>query len=80
MYRCLPDARLDVTRTGQVIMDDGLPKPLGPLTFVFTGFGNVTKGALHVFKCLPHEFVKPSELKDLHETKGFIQWHLIYAN
>ncbi|KAI8847219.1 Saccharopine dehydrogenase-domain-containing protein [Chytridium lagenaria] len=65
MYRCLADARLDLTRTGQVIMDDGLPKELGPLIFVFTGDGNVTKGALHVFKCLPHEWVKPEDLKAL---------------
>jgi hypothetical protein len=37
------DARLDVTRTGMVIMDEGLPRKLGPLIFVFTGKGNVTK-------------------------------------
>ncbi|KAJ3196917.1 hypothetical protein HK101_007282 [Irineochytrium annulatum] len=69
MYRCLADARLDMVRTGQVIMDDGLPKKLGPLIFVFTGDGNVTKGALHVFKCLPHEWVKPDDLKALYENK-----------
>lgn len=71
MYRCLADARLDVTRTGQVIMDDGLPPQLGPITFVFTGAqGNVTKGALHVFKCLPHEWVSPNELQDLFKSKS----------
>jgi alpha-aminoadipic semialdehyde synthase len=43
MYRCLADARLDMTRTGQAIMDDGLPRVFGPLVFVFTGDGNVTK-------------------------------------
>ena len=43
MYRCLADARLDMTRTGQVIMDDGLPRQFGPMIFVFTGAGNVTK-------------------------------------
>jgi hypothetical protein len=43
MYRCVADARLDMTRTGQVIMDDGLPRQLGPMIFVFTGTGNVTK-------------------------------------
>ncbi len=43
MYRCLADARLDVVRSGLVIQDDGLPKELGPMTFVFTGNGNVTR-------------------------------------
>ncbi len=78
MYRCLADARLDVTRTGQVIMDDGLPTSIGPMTFVFTGRGNVTNGALHVFKCLPHEWVKPSELRQLCENKG-MSWMTSYA-
>ncbi|KAJ1542110.1 hypothetical protein HK096_009644, partial [Nowakowskiella sp. JEL0078] len=43
MYRCVADARLDVTRSGQVIMDDGLPVGLGPMIFVFTGDGNVSR-------------------------------------
>ncbi|KAJ3235224.1 hypothetical protein HDU78_005295 [Chytriomyces hyalinus] len=71
MYRCLADARLDLVRTGQVIMDDGLPREFGPMIFVFTGKGNVTKGALHVFKCLPHEWVKPEDLKALVENKNY---------
>ncbi|KAJ3014640.1 UNVERIFIED_CONTAM: hypothetical protein HDU68_000188 [Siphonaria sp. JEL0065] len=71
MYRCVADARLDLVRTGQVIMDDGLPREFGPMVFVFTGNGNVTKGALHVFKCLPHEWVKPEDLKALIENKNY---------
>jgi alpha-aminoadipic semialdehyde synthase len=71
MYRCLADARLDVIRSGLVIQDDGLPKELGPMTFCFTGNGNVTKGALHVFKCLPHEWVSPNDLKSLYESTSF---------
>ncbi len=43
MYRNLADARLDVMRSGLVIQDEGLPKELGPLTFIFTGDGNVTQ-------------------------------------
>lgn len=70
MYRCIADARLDVTRSGLVIMDDGLPPKLGPMIFVFTGDGNVTKGALHVFKCLPHEWIQPNDLKSFYESKS----------
>ncbi|KAJ3128077.1 hypothetical protein HK100_009383, partial [Physocladia obscura] len=71
MYRCLADARLDLVRTGQAIMDDGLPREFGPMVFVFTGSGNVTKGALHIFKCLPHEWIKPEDLKALVENKNY---------
>ena len=71
MYRCLADARLDVIRSGLVIQDDGLPKELGPMTFIFTGNGNVTQGALQVFKCLPHEWVSPTDLKSLCESTSF---------
>ncbi|KAJ3328333.1 hypothetical protein HDU76_010155, partial [Blyttiomyces sp. JEL0837] len=78
MYRCLADARLDMTRTGQVIMDDGLPRQFGPMIFVFTGKGNVTKGALHVFKCLPHTWVKAGDLKKLVEDKNFDN-HKVYG-
>ncbi|TPX35462.1 hypothetical protein SmJEL517_g02078 [Synchytrium microbalum] len=78
MYRNLSDARLDVTRSGMVIADDGLQPEMGPMTFVFTGDGQVARGALHVFKCLPHEWVSPNDLKSLWETKGFNN-HKVYA-
>ncbi|KAJ3270540.1 hypothetical protein HDV01_007743 [Terramyces sp. JEL0728] len=77
MYRAVADARLDVTRTGQVIMDDGLPKQLGPMIFVITGDGNVSRGALHVFKCLPHEWVKAEDLEALSKKKDFDN-HKVY--
>ncbi|KAI8900382.1 Saccharopine dehydrogenase-domain-containing protein [Globomyces pollinis-pini] len=77
MYRCVADARLDVTRTGQVIMDDGLPKSLGPMIFVIVGDGNVSRGALHVFKCLPHQWVRPEELEALSKSKDFDN-HKVY--
>lgn len=54
MYRCLADARLDVIRSGLVIQDDGLPKELGPMTFVFTGDGNVTQ--VRVIPCDTPDF------------------------
>ncbi|KAJ3121943.1 hypothetical protein HK098_003262 [Nowakowskiella sp. JEL0407] len=71
MYRCVADARLDVTRSGQVILDDGLPKALGPMVFVITGDGNVSRGALHILKCLPHEWIEPDKLKSFAESKDF---------
>lgn len=77
MYRCIADARLDVTRTGQVIMDEGLPRQLGPLIFVIVGDGNVSKGALHIFKCLPHEWIAPDQLAALASSTTFDN-HKVY--
>ena len=78
MYRALADARLDVTRTGQVIQDDGLPNSLGPLTFVFTGDGNVSRGAKYVFKSLPVEWVSADELAALSDSTSFDN-HKVYG-
>ncbi|KAI8906263.1 Saccharopine dehydrogenase-domain-containing protein [Gorgonomyces haynaldii] len=77
LYRNLSDARLDVTRSGQVIADEGLPKRLGPMSFIVTGDGNVSRGALHVFKCLPFERVTPDELAALSTSTSFDN-HKVY--
>lgn len=42
-----------------------MPKSIGPVTFVFTGTGNVSKGAQEIFNELPCEFVEPHELRDV---------------
>lgn len=60
-----------------VIADDGLPRELGPMIFVITGHGNVSKGALYILKCLPHEWVKPEDLEKLAKSKDFDN-HKIY--
>lgn len=39
-----------------------MPKSIGPLTFIFTGSGNVSQGAQEVFQELPHEYVEPEYL------------------
>uniref|UniRef100_A0A2K5F5X5 Alpha-aminoadipic semialdehyde synthase, mitochondrial n=1 Tax=Aotus nancymaae TaxID=37293 RepID=A0A2K5F5X5_AOTNA len=45
-----------------------MPKSIGPLTFVFTGTGNVSKGAQAIFNELPCEYVEPHELKEVSQT------------
>ncbi|KAL3270243.1 hypothetical protein HHI36_009299 [Cryptolaemus montrouzieri] len=40
-----------------------MPKSVGPLTFVFTGSGNVSQGSQEVFQELPHEYVAPATLR-----------------
>lgn len=37
-------------------------RSLGPLVFVFTGSGNVSRGAQELFEHLPHEYVDASTL------------------
>lgn len=65
MYPSVVDAQEAVAKLGREIARVGVPKALAPMVFVFTGTGNVTKGALDIFKLLPHEFVEPHELPTL---------------
>ncbi|CAE8595750.1 unnamed protein product [Polarella glacialis] len=67
MYPSLEEAKRAVSLAGDAIRKHGLPKALCPFTAVFTGTGNVTQGALEIFKLLPHELVKPGELPGLCE-------------
>uniref|UniRef100_A0A672M445 Aminoadipate-semialdehyde synthase n=1 Tax=Sinocyclocheilus grahami TaxID=75366 RepID=A0A672M445_SINGR len=45
-----------------------MPKSIGSLTFVFTGTGNVSKGAQDIFNELPCEYVEPHESKKVSES------------
>ncbi|KAL3673372.1 hypothetical protein V7S43_001088 [Phytophthora oleae] len=65
MYADLEHAKDAVEAAGKRIRADGLPGDLAPMTFTFTGNGNVSKGAQEIFKLMPHEMVHPSELPNL---------------
>ncbi|POM62970.1 Alpha-aminoadipic semialdehyde synthase [Phytophthora palmivora] len=65
MYADLEHAKDAVEAAGRMIRSDGLPGDLAPMTFAFTGNGNVSKGAQEIFKLMPHEMVHPSELPKL---------------
>lgn len=56
-------ARQAVRDAGYEIALGLMPKSIGPLTFVFTGSGNVSQGSQEVFQELPHEYVPPQLLK-----------------
>ncbi|ETN81777.1 saccharopine dehydrogenase [Necator americanus] len=47
---------------GYEIALDKMPRSLGPLVFIFTGSGNVSRGAQELFEHLPHEFVDVATL------------------
>ncbi|CAH1102551.1 unnamed protein product [Psylliodes chrysocephalus] len=62
-YRNASMARQAVRDAGYEIALGMMPKSIGPLTFVFTGSGNVSQGSQEVFQELPHEYVTPEFLK-----------------
>ncbi|NXF01957.1 AASS protein, partial [Smithornis capensis] len=71
-YRSSSQAVQAVRDAGYEISLGLMPKSLGPLTFVFTGTGNVSKGAQEMFSALPCEFVEPHELKEVSRSGGFV--------
>lgn len=62
-YRNSGMARQAVRDAGYEISLGMLPKSIGPLTFVFTGTGNVSQGAQEIFQDLPYEYVPPDMLQ-----------------
>ncbi|WZY86254.1 alpha-aminoadipic semialdehyde synthase-like [Brassica napus] len=74
MYPSLAAAKAAVISVGEEISSQGLPLGICPLVFVFTGTGNVSRGAQEMFKLLPHAFVEPSNLPGLFvKDKGMSQ-------
>uniref|UniRef100_A0ACB8FPD7 Uncharacterized protein n=1 Tax=Sphaerodactylus townsendi TaxID=933632 RepID=A0ACB8FPD7_9SAUR len=67
-YRNSSQAVQAVRDCGYEISLGLMPKSVGPVTFVFTGTGNVSKGAQEMFNALPCEFVEPHELKEVSRT------------
>lgn len=60
-------ARQAVRDCGYEIALGMMPRSIGPLTFIFTGSGNVSQGAQEVFQELPIEFVPPDSLRKVAE-------------
>ncbi|XP_023811207.1 alpha-aminoadipic semialdehyde synthase, mitochondrial isoform X4 [Oryzias latipes] len=66
-YRNVSQAIQAVRDCGYEISMGLMPKSIGPLTFCFTGTGNVSKGAQDIINELPVEYVEPHELKEVSE-------------
>ncbi|XP_037034075.1 alpha-aminoadipic semialdehyde synthase, mitochondrial isoform X1 [Bradysia coprophila] len=66
-YRNSSMARQAVRDCGYEIALGMMPKSIGPLTFIFTGSGNVSQGAQEVFQDLPIEYVSPETLRKVSE-------------
>ncbi|KAL1918036.1 uncharacterized protein VTP21DRAFT_3302 [Calcarisporiella thermophila] len=68
-YPSLDAAKSAVKDIGGMIQRDGLSTEFSPMTFSFTGTGNVSKGAQEIFSCLPHEYVEARDLPELVSSK-----------
>ncbi|CAL4103454.1 unnamed protein product, partial [Meganyctiphanes norvegica] len=66
-YRNTEMARQVIRDAGYEIALGMMPKSIGPLTFIFTGSGNVSQGAQEIFQCLPFEYVTVDALKRVSE-------------
>ncbi len=64
-YPSLANAQRAVTEMGEALQRSKLPKGISPMTFVFTGTGNVSQGAQEIFRLVPHEMVKASDLPEV---------------
>ncbi|XP_027057225.1 alpha-aminoadipic semialdehyde synthase, mitochondrial-like isoform X1 [Pocillopora damicornis] len=62
-YKNSRAAKLAIYELGEDIKAGKLPAHFGPLSFVFTGSGNVSQGAQEMFQELPHIYVEPHELR-----------------
>lgn len=60
-------ARQAIRDCGYEISLGLMPRSIGPLTFIFSGSGNVSKGAQEVFEDLPIEYVTPDTLRKVSE-------------
>ena len=63
-------ARQGIRDAGYEIALGMMPKSIGPLTFVFTGTGNVSQGAQEIFQDLPHEYIPVSALQKVADHGG----------
>ena len=78
-FRSLAAAKLSMQQVGNAISEGGIPHEFGPMTFVFTGTGNVSQGAQEVFSHLPHEYIQPQDLPDLISGRMHHRDDQIYA-
>ncbi|KAF0400949.1 alpha-aminoadipic semialdehyde synthase [Gigaspora margarita] len=78
-YKSLDSAKSAVKDIGVTIADEGLPNDFSPMTFVFTGTGNVSNGVQDIFKCLPHEYVQVKDLEECAMTSHKFSSHKVYG-
>ncbi|MBR9974876.1 MAG: hypothetical protein KFF77_04800, partial [Bacteroidetes bacterium] len=76
-YGVLADAEDAFREAGERIRSEGLPAPLVPFICGFTGYGNVSKGAQHLYDLLPVETIRPADL-DTFIQRGEFSDRVVY--
>ena len=86
-YRDTEGLTADVSKVGESIRENGLPRELVPMVVGLAGYGNVSGGCQEVLDHLPLEVIEPEQLADFME-KGefsdkkvykvvFKEWHMV---
>jgi alpha-aminoadipic semialdehyde synthase len=68
-YHSLAEARDDISRIGQLIAENGVPKELKPFVIGVTGYGNVSQGAQEIIGLLPVKEISPAKLLELQRRR-----------
>ena len=76
-YDSLAEAKEEIKLIGNMILEKGFKADFLPLVVGIAGYGNVSLGAQEIFNLLPHTSIKPSELKEVINSKGQKQ-HQLY--
>jgi alanine dehydrogenase len=77
-YNTLEEAKQEIATVGKEIKENGLPKELSPFTIGFTGYGNVSNGAMEIAHLLPVQKITPRELLVLKQNGAYSD-KLIYT-
>lgn len=76
-YHSLHEAKQHISEAASNIAHNGLPEELLPFTMGFTGYGNVSTGALEIASLLPSQEISPESLIELKNSK-IIPNNIIY--
>jgi alpha-aminoadipic semialdehyde synthase len=76
-YGTVEAAEAAFARIGGQIAEHGLPAELQPFVCGFTGYGNVSKGAQHLYDLLPVQRIAPGDLASFME-RGEYDGHHVY--
>ncbi|MFA6235566.1 MAG: hypothetical protein WC824_15460 [Bacteroidota bacterium] len=70
-YGLLADAEAAFREAGERIRVEGLPHQLVPFVCGITGYGNVSKGAQHLYDLLPVKEIRPADLEEFYARGEF---------
>ena len=68
-YKSLAVAKENITKAGELIKQQGIPKEFGPLVFAITSVGRCSQGAKEILDLFPMSVVDPDDLSKVLENK-----------